>query len=143
AVLSVSQNSKLALFLLREAILLFGFIAYFAAARRVVGDSRRGTLSVFFLFATFGMGWLTQNGRMDEALLAAVCCAYIWADARALTRARYIDYAILGVVTGLGVLTSYVFLVLPFAMSIALAFVPELRARLRPAPLLLAATIAV
>src|SRR5262249_33522849 len=63
ATLSLSRNSKLALFLLREVVLLFGFIAYFAAARRVVGDSRRGTLSVLLLFATFGMGWLPQNGR--------------------------------------------------------------------------------
>jgi hypothetical protein len=46
-------------------------------------------------------------------------------------------------VTGLGVLSSYVFLILPFAMSAALAFSPELRVRLRPMPLLAAATVAI
>jgi hypothetical protein len=80
---------------------------------------------------------------MENVLLATLCCLYIWADTRALTCRRTIDYVVLGAITGLGVLSSYVFLILPFAMSAALAFAPALRARLRPVPLLVAAAVAI
>jgi 4-amino-4-deoxy-L-arabinose transferase-like glycosyltransferase len=143
AVLGLAQNSRLALFLLREVLLGIALIAYFAAARLVIGDGRRAAFAAFFLLGTFGMGWLVHVGRFETVLLAAMCALYLWADARALTRGSVADYAILGVVTGLGVLSSYVFLILLFAMSVAVALTPELRAQLKLQPLLLAAAIAV
>ncbi|MBV9570540.1 MAG: glycosyltransferase family 39 protein [Alphaproteobacteria bacterium] len=142
AALRLGQDSRLALFLLREILLVLGLIAFFFSARRVLGERRRAALAVMFLAATFGLGWLAQAGRPDTVLLACMCCFYLWAGTRALLRGRYFDYAVLGLVTGVGVLASYVFLVLPFAMSVALALTPEWRARLRPVPLMAAAAIA-
>jgi 4-amino-4-deoxy-L-arabinose transferase-like glycosyltransferase len=142
AVLTVSQNSRLALFLLREAIVGVGLVAYFAAARRMIADAGAAALSALFLLATYGVGWLLDFGSFESALLMAMCGLYLWADSRALMRATYVDYVLLGIVTGLGVLSSYGFLVLPFAMSVALVFVPELRARLRLQPLIVAAVVA-
>lgn len=142
ATLRISQNSKLALFLLREMLLAAGLIAYFFAARRILGEGRRAAFSVMFLAATFGVAWLAQAGRPDTGLLVCVCCVYLWADTRALMRGGYLDYAILGIVTAVGILANYIFLVLPLAMSVALALTPELRARLRLGPLLVAAAIA-
>src|SRR6476646_4440747 len=54
AVLTVSQGSRLALFLLREFLLAIGLIAFFAAARTVLADVRGAALATFFLVATFG-----------------------------------------------------------------------------------------
>jgi 4-amino-4-deoxy-L-arabinose transferase-like glycosyltransferase len=142
ATLAASQNSRVALFLLREAVLALGLIAYFAAARAMIGETRRAALAAFLLLATFGMGWLVHVGSVETVLLAALCAAYLWADVRALTRGAIGDYVLLGVVTGLGVLSSYVFLVLPFGMSVAAAMTPELRARLRLPPLAVAAAVA-
>jgi hypothetical protein len=142
AALSLSGGSRLALFLLREVVLAIGLIAFFAAARTAIGDIRRSGLATLFLLATFGMGWLAQRTDLDFALLATLCSLYLWADTRALTYQRAFDYLLLGAVTGLGVLSSYVFLVLPFAMSAALVFTPDLRARLRLLPLVPAAIVA-
>jgi hypothetical protein len=142
AVLAVSHNSKLALFLLREAMLTIGLIAFFAAARTVLDEVRRAAFATFFLIASYGMGWLLHWSSMENVLLATMCCLYLWADTRALASQRMVDYLALGAVTGLGVLSSYVFLILPFAMSAALAFTPELRARPRLVPLLPAAILA-
>jgi hypothetical protein len=142
AVLTASNGSKLALFLLREVVLGIGLIAFFAAARTVLGDVRRAALATFFLLAAYGIGWLLHWSSMENVLLATMCCLYLWADTRALMHQRMMDYVVLGVVTGFGVLSSYIFLVLPFAMSAALAFAPDLRARLRPIPLLVAAIVA-
>jgi hypothetical protein len=142
AALSVSGGTRLALFLLREAVLAIGLIAFFAASRTVLGSIRRSGVAAFFLLATFGMSWLAQHVELETVLLATMCCLYLWADTRALTHRRTIDYLVLGAVTGLGVMSSYVFLILPFAMSVALAFTPELRARLRLLPLIQAALVA-
>lgn len=143
AALSVSGGSRLALFLLREAVLAIGLVAFFAASRTVLGNIRRSGLAAFFLLATFGISWLAQHVDLETVLLTAMCCLYLWADTRALISQRTLDYLVLGAVTGLGVLSSYVFLILPFAMSVALAFTPELRARLRLLPLIPATIIAV
>lgn len=142
SVLAASQNSRLALFLSREAVLGIGLVAYFAAARRIVEDAHRAALATLFLLAAYGVGWLLHLGSFESSLLATMCAIYLWADSRALMRGTFVDYGLLGAATGLGVLSSYVFVVLPFAMSVALAFVPELRARLRIQPLLLAASVA-
>lgn len=143
AVMTVSAHSRLALFLLREAIIGAGLMTYFGAARRMIGDARLAALSTLFLMAAYGVGWLLHFASIESALLMTMCALYLWADSRALMRATYADYVLLGIVTGLGVLTSYVFLVLPFAMSVALVFTPELRARLRFLPLIPAAVIAI
>lgn len=142
AALSLGGGSRLALFLLRETVLIIGLMAFFAAARTVLGDIRRSGLATFFLLATFGMGWLVQRMDLETVLLAAMCCLYLWADTRALMYQRTADYLVLGAVTGLGVLSSYVFLLLPFAMSVALVFTPELWARLRLLLLMPAAVVA-
>jgi 4-amino-4-deoxy-L-arabinose transferase-like glycosyltransferase len=142
AALAIGQGSRLALFLLREVVLAIGLIAFFAASRTVLGSIRQSGLAAFFLLATFGISWLAQHAELETVLLATMCCLYLWADTRALAHQRTIDYLVLGAVTGLGVLSSYVFLVLPFAMSVALAFTPELRARLRLLPLIEAALAA-
>ncbi|HEX3945612.1 MAG TPA: glycosyltransferase family 39 protein [Rhizomicrobium sp.] len=142
-VLTVSNGSRLALFLLREIVFGIGLVAFFAAARTVLSDIRRAALATFFLLGAYGVGWLLHWGSMENVLLATMCCLYLWADTRTLTYQRMTDYVVLGAITGLGVLSSYIFLILPFAMAAALAFAPELRARLRPGPLLVAAVVAV
>jgi hypothetical protein len=143
ATLMVSNGNRLALFLLREVVLGIGLAAFFAAAGMVLGDVRRAALATFFLLGAYGVGWLLHWGSMENVLLATMCCLYLWADTRALIHQRMIDYVMLGAVTGLGVLSSYIFLILPFAMSAALAFRPELRTRLRLVPLLVAAIVAI
>jgi hypothetical protein len=67
----------------------------------------------------------------------------MWADARVLARGTWPDHLILGVVSGLGILSGYIFLVLPVALGIGTTLTPQFRVRLRPLPLFLAAVVAV
>lgn len=143
ATLTVSNGNRLALFLLREIVLGIGLAAFFATAGMVWGNIRRAALATFFQLGAYGVGWLLHWSSMENVLLATMCSLYLWADTRALIHQRMIDYVMLGAVAGLGVLSSYIFLILPFAMSAALAFAPELRTRLRLVPLLGAAIVAI
>jgi hypothetical protein len=143
AVLSLTQGSRFALFLLREAIVCVGLSAIYGAARLVLADVRHAAYAAFLLTAMYGFGWLLHDGRLETALLAAMLALYLWADLRTLARGSLFDHVVLGLVTGLGVLTSYIFLVLPFALSVGVALTPELRRRLRLGPLAIAAAVAV
>lgn len=142
ATLDATNNSRAAFFLLKYALMTLGLVAYFAAARTILRDVRLAALATFALLTTFVMGWLPHVDLMHTVLLATMLAAYLWADARTLTRGTLGDYLVLGVVTGLGVLSKYVFIVLPLSMAIGVAMTPRFRRRLRIGPLLLAAVAA-
>lgn len=143
AVMTASQQSHAAFFLLREAMVAVGLIAYLNAGRIVVGDTRVAALATFALITTFAFGWLAHTFSLEAVTLTLMLALYMYADAQVIARGTVRDYAILGIITGLGVLTSYIFLILPIALSLALIAVPRFLARLKILPLLLALTIAI
>ena len=143
ATLTGTGTNRAAFFFLKYLLMGFGLAAYFAAARIVIRDVRLAALSTFALLTTFVMGYLPHIDLMHTVLLASMLAAYLWADARVLTRGRWLDYILLGVITGLGILSKYIFVVLPLAMAIGTALTPSLRARLKLGPLLAALLIAV
>ncbi len=140
--LTATGQSRAAFFLLKYVLMLAGLLAYFQAARIVIRDTRLAGLATFGLLTTVVIGYMPHIDLMHTVLLATMLAAYLWADARALTQGRWGDYVLLGVVAGLGILSKYIFLVLPIAMAIGTAFVPRLRARVRIVPMLLAIVIA-
>jgi Dolichyl-phosphate-mannose-protein mannosyltransferase len=141
-VLAASQQSHAAFFFLRYMLMAFALAAYFAAARTVIGDVRVAAFAAFALTATFAFGWLAHLGAPQNVLLALMLALYLWADAAVIARGALRDYVALGAIAGLGVLSSYVFLVLPAALALALIAVPRFLARLKPLRLLLALAIA-
>jgi hypothetical protein len=140
--LTATGQSHVAFFLLKYVLMFAGLAAYFQAARLVIRDTLLAALATFGLLTTIVIGYMPHVDLMHTVLLATMLAAYLWADARALTRGRWIDYILLGAVAGLGILSKYVFLVLPIAMAIGTAFVPRLRAKLRVGPLLVTLLIA-
>lgn len=140
--LTATGQSRVAFFLLKYLLMLWGLLAYFQAARLVIRNDRLAGLAVFGLLTTFVMGYMPHIDLMHTVLLATMLAAYLWADARALTSGRWRDYALLGVIAGLGILSKYIFLVLPIAMAIGTALVPRMRARVKLWPALLAVVIA-
>jgi hypothetical protein len=142
AVLSAGQQSHAAFFLLRDVLMVLGLVAYFNAGRAMIGDVRVAALATFALVTTFAFGWLAHMGSLESVLLTLMLALYMWTDAKVIERGSWRDYLILGVVTGLGVLTSYIFLILPVALSLALIAVPRFLSRLKPLPLLLALVVA-
>lgn len=142
ATLTATQNSHAAFFLLKYAIMALGLAAYFSAARIVIGDVKMAALATFGLLTTFVMGWLPLVDLMHTVLLATMLTAFLWIGARILTRGSPRDYLLLAAITGLGILSKYVFLVLPVAYAIAVAFTPRFRARIKIGPLILAIVLA-
>lgn len=138
AVLTASGQSRAAFFFFREAMVALGLIAFFNAGCIVIGDVRVAALAAFTLVTTFAFGWLAHTFSLEAVTLTLMLALYMWADAQVIARGTTRDYVFLGVVTGLGVLTSYVFLILPIALSLALIAVPRFMARLKYPQLLLA-----
>jgi 4-amino-4-deoxy-L-arabinose transferase-like glycosyltransferase len=143
ATLSATGQSRSAFLLLKYVLMFAGLLAYFQAARIVLRDAKLAGLAVIGLITTVAIGYLPHIDLMHTVLLATMLAAYLWADARALTRGSWWDHVLLGMITGLGILSKYVFIVLPIAMSVGTVMVPRLRARLKPLPLIAAALIAV
>ncbi|HXM00184.1 MAG TPA: glycosyltransferase family 39 protein [Rhizomicrobium sp.] len=142
ATLAASGQSRVAFFLLKYVLMGLGLLAYFEAGRVVIRDTRLAALATFALLTTFVMGFMPHVDLMHTVLLATMLAAWLWADARVITSGKLTDYLLLGVITGLGILSKYVFIVLPIAMTIAVAFVPRFRARLKLVPLLAAVLVA-
>lgn len=142
ATLTASGQSRAAFFLLKYVLMGLGLLAYFEAARIVIRDVKLAALATFALLTTFVMGFMPHVDLMHTVLLATMLAAYLWADARVITSSKLTDYLLLGLIAGLGILSKYIFLVLPVALGIAALFVPRFRARLKLLPLLAAALLA-
>jgi hypothetical protein len=140
---AATGGSRTAFLLLKYVLMALGFLAYFGAARLVIRDTLYAALATFVLPATISMGYLPVVDKPQIVLLATMVAAYMWADARVLTRGTWLDHLILGVVSGFGILSGYIFLVAPVALGIGAALTPYLRARLKPLPLLLATVVAI
>jgi hypothetical protein len=140
--LTATGNGRAAFFFLKYAIMAVGLAAYFAAARIVIRDVRMAAMATFALLTTFVMGFLPHVDLMHTVLLATMLAAFLWAGARILTRGTPRDYLLLAAITGLGILSKYVFLVLPVAYGIAIALTPRLRARIKTGPLILSIVLA-
>src|ERR1700733_3564915 len=143
ASLTGTGGNRTAFLLLKYVLMAFGLMAYFGAARLVIRDTFYAALASFALLATFSLGYLAVVDKPQTVLLATMLAAYMWADARVLTHGTWLDHLILGVVSGLGILSGYIFLVLPLALGIGAALPPDLRVRLKPLPLLLAGVVAI
>jgi 4-amino-4-deoxy-L-arabinose transferase-like glycosyltransferase len=142
ASLAGTGGSRTAFLLLKYVLMALGLMAYFGAARIVIRDTLYAALATFSLLATFSMGYLPVIDLMHTVLLATMLAAYMWADARVVTRGTWLDHLVLGVVTGLGLVSKYVFLIMPIALGIGVALTPLFRARLKPLRLLLAGIVA-
>lgn len=143
AMLDASGGSRLALFLLKYVLMGIGLVAYFAAARIVIRDVRLAALATFALLTTFVTGFLPHVDLMHTVLLASMLALFMWAIARIIERGSHSDYLWLGLITGLGILSKYIFIVFPMTFSLAIWLTPRFRVRIRSRPLLGAVFIAI
>ncbi len=136
ATLQATHDSRAAFFLLKYVLMGAGLVAYFAAARIIIRDTKLAALATFALLTTFVMGFLPHIDLMHTVLLASMLAAFLWAAARVIDRGSNGDYVLLGAVMGFGLLSKYVFAILPVAFALAVALTPRMRARIRIAPLI-------
>lgn len=143
ATFSVVGLSHAALYALKYVLMAAGLAAYFASARRILGEARLATLATFGLLTTFVMGFLPHQDLMHTVLLASLLAAFLWALLRVLDSRKLADYLLLGLVVGLGLLSKYVFAVVVAGFGVGVLVTPALRQKLRWQGVLLAALLAV
>ena len=88
------------------------------AVRRVAGE-RAGFAAAMGLVTLYPVGWSLHQAWTPSALLLAVVCAGLWAGLRLTAEGRARDFALFGLVLGVGLLTKYN--VLLFALPLLIA----------------------
>ena len=133
-------GGRAGLFLLKYVLMGAGLFAFFGAARAILNDVRLAALATFALLCGYTLGYLVHADMMAGVLVFALSAGFVWAAVRALTTGTHNEYLLLGVITGLGVLSDYAFIVLPVAFAVSVALTPGVR--IRPRPMLGAALLA-
>jgi hypothetical protein len=141
-VLSLTDGNRTAMFLLDYIIMAGGLAAYFAAARIVIRDTKLAALATFGLMATFGFGYTAHLNLPHAVFMGSMNAAFIWALARIVETGKPSDYLLLALVTGVGMLTKYIFALVPISFAVAILFTPFLRARIRGPILALSSILA-
>ncbi|NWG44973.1 MAG: glycosyltransferase family 39 protein [Alphaproteobacteria bacterium] len=128
---------------LKYLIMAGGFLALFQAGRLFLDDVRLSGLAVAAFWMTFTVGYYPHVDLMHTVALTSLLGAALWALGRLVCRpAPLWIYALAGAIIAAGTLSKYVFAIFPLAAGLALLFVPELRARLRPSGIALMVAVA-
>lgn len=130
-VLSLTDGNRTAMFLLDYAIMAGCLAAHFAAARIVICDTKLAALATFGLMTAFGFGYAAHLNLPHAVFLGSMSAAFIWALARIIETGKPSDYLLLALFTGFGMLTKYLFALVPISFAVAMLFTPVLRARIR------------
>ncbi|MCX7646017.1 MAG: glycosyltransferase family 39 protein [Rhodobacteraceae bacterium] len=133
--------SVLALSAVKNAILAATFAALYLFLRR--GAAPLGAAAAAFsLFLVYDFSWEALRGLTHTylvILLTVLTLACVW---RLSQGGRLRDYALLGLIAGLGLLSKYNYVFVPLAAVVALGAVPGRWSRLDAGGLLLATLIA-
>ena len=117
-----------------------GFL--YAAAHRAFRDRLWAMLTVESLALIYQIAWRYHEGFTHEVGAMVAVAATIWALLRVVDLGRVVDFVVLGIACGLGLLTEPTYAVFLLALAIATLFQPAIRARLFRLPLLLSAALA-
>lgn len=124
-----------------KAALLWSFLAALHALLRAQLPAVAAGVAVLSLSFLPQVSWEAQRALTHSVLvltMTAVAALVLW---RVLMRGGWGEHLMFGAVLGAGLLSKYNFVLLPAGLLLAAATMPELRARLRPARLGVAALI--
>ncbi len=100
-------------------------------ARRVIVAPALAAIAVFSYSLFYQIGWNLHEGVTHTAILVAACSMTAWAFLRVLEIGRMVDYGLLGLAFGLGMLSKHSYPLFPLAFFIAILIAPNLRKKLR------------
>lgn len=125
--------------LLKYSLLTASCAFIFLSARRVMkGDVFWAFLSVEALALIYQISWRFHEGFTHQVGAMCAVAASFWALLRLIERGRMADFALLGAIAGLGVLTEPIYWVFLGILILAACLQPAVRAvLLRPALALL------
>lgn len=122
---------RLAFFALKYLLMAAGYAFLFLAARRLLKDTRLATLATASYTLIYAMGYLAHIDLMHTIVLTTMLAACLFVAVRAIEERKLTDYAWLGLVIGLGLLSKYLFVFLPVALIVVALAWPALRRRVR------------
>lgn len=129
--------------ILKYALLGATYAFAYLSAKRILTTPQRAAMAALAVSLLTPFAWTVHTALTHTLLLAAIIFATLWAAIRLTTHRRLIDYAVLGIVIGLGFLAkySYPLFLLPFAVAM-LSQAEHRRVLLHPAMLLTLAVAA-
>src|SRR6185312_2998457 len=127
---SVFGRTLIAHVVVKYGVLAAMFVASYFAGRRLLKSPEHAALATYALVLLYNIGWGAHVGYTHSLLLSVFIFLTLWAAPRAFESKRVLDYAIFGVVLGLGFLTKFSFAVFLIPLLIACCFVAPLRAGL-------------
>ncbi|MEM8571960.1 MAG: glycosyltransferase family 39 protein [Pseudomonadota bacterium] len=141
ALFQVIGDPLLALSLLKNALLCTTYLAVYTLLRSSVAPMHAG-LATLGLILLPQIGWESQRALSHSVLataMAALTCLVFWTQ---VLRERRGAYALFGLLLGLGLISKANYALVPPALCVAAATIPELRRKLRPLGLAVSAAIA-
>lgn len=121
--------SVLALSLLKHSLMALTYVLMWLAGRELLGP-RGAWWAAASLMLLPPLGWSSIRDQTHTVLVSAMTCGTWWLLLRIVRRPRAADFAWLGLVCGLGMLSKYSFALVAAAMLLAGLSVPQVRAAL-------------
>ncbi|MFZ2031956.1 MAG: glycosyltransferase family 39 protein [Vitreimonas sp.] len=127
---AVFGRTVLAHVVVKYGVLAAMFVASYFAGRRVLKSQTHAALATYALVLLYNIGWGAQVGYTHSLLLSVFIFLTLWSLSRAFESKHLLDYALVGVVIGLGFLTKFSFGIFLAPLLIGCCFVAPLRAGL-------------
>lgn len=140
---AVFGRTLLAHVVVKYIVLAAMFIASYFAGRRLLKSPAHAALATYALVLFYNIGWGAHVGYTHSLLLSVFIFLAPWSLSRAFESRRLLDYAIFGVVVGLGFLTKFSYAVFLAPLLIGCSCVAPLRRGLLNWRMLIALAIAV
>jgi hypothetical protein len=128
--------------ILKSAILILTAVFLFGTARYAIKDRRIAAVAVLSYGLFYNIAWTMLERLPQSALLLCCCAATAWTFARALSTGRMLDYSILGLALGAGLLAKFNFALFGLSLLAAGLTEPLLRRRLKSIGLAQAVVVA-
>ena len=123
---AVLGPSVLSLSVLKHSALALTYVLMWGAAREVLGPRGAWWASASMLLLP-PLGWSSVRDQTHSILVTAMTCAAWWLLIRLVKHSRPRDFALLGLVCALGMLSKYSYALVVVAMAAAALSVPESR----------------
>ncbi len=124
------------------ALLLLAYLFLYRAAREILKDDRLAALAALSPVALYSVAWILAWKYSHSVLVLTMCVVTFYALLRLEKRGDLASYVIFGVITGLGLIAKYNYLLFVIALIVAAMTAPGLRARLGDRRILLSLAIA-
>ncbi len=92
--------------LLKNGLLLLTYISVFFAARHILADDRRAVLATVSLLLIPQIGWESQRDMTHTTLVVFAAAATLWQAIRLVNNQHLINYCLLGLLLGTGILAK-------------------------------------